>query len=177
MSLKSFHHKLKDKGQSTIEFLIGFTVVFGLTFLMLRTTLMFGNGYLLHYATYMASRAYLVFETNDNASGIDSVFSASATRATQVFQTFGLSGVTVNFNDNNNVTRPVLIGAWAEIEKSFTSAGFMGGDNSIKFRSESFLLKEPPRGYCHERTLKQIERTSEISSEIHDYMTVFDNGC
>lgn len=177
MIMRFLQHRLEDKGQSTIEFLIGFTVVFGLTFLMLRTTLMFGNGYLLHYATYMASRAYLVFETNDNASGLDSVFSSSATKGRQVFESLSFNANTINFNDNNNVTRPVLIGAWAEIEKSFTSAGFMGGDNSVKFRSESFLLKEPPRGYCHDRTLKQIERTGGISSGIHDYMTVFDNGC
>lgn len=167
---------LKQKGQSTIEFLISFTIIFGMTFFIVKTTMNYGNGFYLHWATYAASRVYLTLDTSDNGAGIGNVFSRAQAKGRELFEAYGINGATVQFNDMNTAGRPVLIGAFAEFDSKFSPMANIGSDDKINYRSESFLGKEPPRGYCHERILERIQQGSK-STDISKFMTVFDNGC
>lgn len=136
----------------------------------------YGNGYYLHWATYAASRVYLTFDTNDNGAGLANVFSGAETKAKNLFNAYGINDVNIAFNNMGAAGRNVLIGAYAEYDTKFSPMSNINPDQRINFRSESFLGKEPPRGYCHERALERIQNASG-SGEIINFMTVFDNGC
>ena len=166
----------KQKGQSTIEFLISFTVIFGLAFFIVKTTMNYGNGFYLHWATYAASRAYLTFETSDNDEGRENLFSKSEKKGKDLFDAYGIKDVSLKFNHLSTAGRPVLIGSYAEFESRFSPMSNIGNDDKVIYRSESFLGKEPPRGYCHARTLERVMQASG-TDEIKKFMTVFDNGC
>lgn len=163
-------------GQSTIEFLISFTVVFGMTFFIVKVTLDYGNGYYLHWATYVASRAYSVYDEGQNGAGIGITFSSAENRARALFDLYRINGVTLSFNDMNAAGRNVLIGAYAEYETKFSPMTNINPDQRINFRSESFLGKEPPRGYCHEIVRDKILDAAGGGFDAR-FMTVFDNGC
>lgn len=165
----------KQEGQSTIEFLISFTIIFGMTFFIVTTTMNYGNGFYLHWATYAASRVYLTYETNDN-NGLAGVFGGARTQATNLFNAYGINGATIEFNDDNSAGRNVLIGAYAEFESKFSPMSNIGNNEKVKFRSESFLGREPPRGYCFEMIRERIDDATG-GGPITKFMTVFDNGC
>ncbi len=164
-----------SRGQSTIEFLISFTVIFGMTFFIVKTTMNYGNGFYLHWATYAASRKFLTYDSNNKL--VDTVINRAKNPAKELFDAYGIKGVTVQFNDNNSAGRNVLLGAYAEFEDGFSPVSNIGGNKKVKYRSESFLGKEPPRGYCHAMVLERIQQGSKGTGAIDKFMTVFDNGC
>ena len=134
----------------------------------------YGNGFYLHWATYAASRKFLVIDANQKLA--DTVINNAKGPATELFDAYGISGANVQFNDNNTAGRNVLIGAFAEFEDKFSPMANVGGSDKVRYRSESFLGKEPPRGYCHERAYQRIQEGSN-ATEIDKFMTVYDNGC
>lgn len=138
-----------NKGQSTIEFILTFTAAVGFIFLFLKMALNYTNGYMVHHATFMASRAYLVGDTESQQTveGRDknafelakSVFDKNLPEA--LIQ--GFDGVLTE-NNPGVVKFSVFTGVWTEFTQIF-SLGFVGGKDPVKFRSESFLGREPTR--------------------------------
>ncbi|MGB0453615.1 MAG: TadE/TadG family type IV pilus assembly protein [Bacteriovoracaceae bacterium] len=184
--MKRFGKECKNqKGQSTIEFIIGFTIIFGLVMLMLRTTLIYGEGYALHYATFSASRAYLTHEFNHN--DLSSAHGDAERFGRKVFNLFKIRNLIngfdgkINFNSQNEMSRRVYVGAWAEFQKTFSPMAMFGGDEELRMRSESFIGKEPGRGYCHGQILNLYNNLasglSGGASEVENHRTLFDNGC
>ena len=55
----------KESGQSTIEFLVSFSVIFTILLTFVRIAFNATNGFYAHYAVFNASRAYLVSDENE----------------------------------------------------------------------------------------------------------------
>lgn len=173
------HKKIifNEQGQSTIEFIIGFSIVFSMILLFLRISMQYTNGYFLHYATFMASRTYMVVDVNDDESVNDS---NASRRAKAVFDKFLVPELISGFDgevefispDENNI--PLFSGAVAEYKERLSPISMMGGETEINFRSESLLRREPGREYCLEQICKAMEQLG-VSCTIH--ITYFDNGC
>lgn len=177
---RSILTKIKDseKGQSTIEFLIGFSVMFMLILLLAKVALQFTNGYFLHYATYMASRTYMVVDVNANDESSNDQFAER--RAKAVFERFNVPLLIPNFDgsitfQSPDAVAPVFSGAYAEFKEKFSPIAVFGGDTEINFRSESFLRREPGRITCLEQICKAMEELGQNCQKNH--ITFYDNGC
>lgn len=167
-----------NSGQSTIEFILTFTAAVGFIFLFLKMALNYTNGYMVHHATYMASRAYLVgdSESQQTIEGRDknafdlanTVFKKNLPEALLP----GFDGV-LNQNKPNEVKYSVFIGLWTEFTQIFT-IGFIGGKDPIKFRSESFLGREPTRVESTEQVCNAIKTVTLGSCDYQ--VTLDDNG-
>ena len=167
-----------NKGQSTIEFIMTFTAAVGFIFLFLKMALNYTNGFMVHHATYMASRAYLVgdSESQQSAEGRDK---AAFELANLVFKKNLPDALMPKFdgvlNENNPsvVKFSVFTGVWSEFTQAF-SVGFVGGKEAIKFRSESFLGREPSRPESITQVCAAIKAVTQGSCELQ--ATLDDNG-
>jgi hypothetical protein len=167
-----------DKGQSTMEFLLAFTFVFTLIFLIFQVGVNFTNGYLVHYATYVASRTYLVIDNNSNniASGDED----AKGRAISVFNQFPVDKFVPGFVSELKINHPMqipnnlFVGAWVEYPEKFGISDMIGGIKDVSLRSESFLGREPSRVTCLTRI---CEAMKEIGGTCGDHTTFFDDGC
>lgn len=168
-----------NKGQSTIEFVITFTAAVGFIFLFLKMSLNYTNGYMVHHATFMASRAYLVGDSESQADivGRDGNAFALAEKVfkknlpTDLIQ--GFDGVLKEHNPGV-VKYSVFIGVWTEFTQVF-SLGFVGGKDPVRFRSESFLGREPSRVETFAQTCAAIS-TVTLGSGCDFQATLEDNG-
>lgn len=168
------------KGQSTIEFLLTFTLSIGFIFLFLKMAMNYTNGFMVHHATYMAARAYLVNDAerqsdieNDNAAEV---------YAKKVFQIYLPSALVpeVNVNDTKAIhpagggsTLEIFTGIITKFTTNF-SVGFIGGKDKIELRSEAFLGREPTRTESTRQTCKAIMDIG-ITDCAH-HTTLDDNG-
>ncbi|MCB9094550.1 MAG: hypothetical protein H6621_05720 [Halobacteriovoraceae bacterium] len=171
--------KLNNKGQVTIEFILVFSVsiffVLSFTYYMIN----FGIGYLAHYATYAVSRAYL---TSDHigrysTTGNLRVAAADAVKEFKKYQleSFGVKGE-LKINSPEDVIYE-FVGAYYIFEPPFS---FTDSEQN-KYISESFLGKEPTISDCECR-IQQIMGIGcgdgvNVSKNISDDVTLFDNGC
>ena len=121
----------KNKGQSTIEFIVTFVFAIGFTFSFFKIASIYTNGYLVHYATYMAGRAYMVFDNNsNNPAGSDNGASLLAKKVFEGFKLGGLLGGTIEeleLNDPesyNNYSNNLYVGAWFGFQASIADASF-----------------------------------------------------
>ncbi len=169
---------LNERGQSTMEFLLAFTFVFTLIFLIFQVGVNFTNGYLVHYATFVASRTYLVIDNNSNniASGDED----AKGRAISVFNQFPVDKFVPGFRSELKINHPMqipnnlFVGAWVEYPEKFGISDMIGGIKDVSLRSESFLGREPSRVTCLTRI---CEAMKEIGGTCGDHTTFFDDGC
>ena len=169
---------LNDLGQSTMEFIMAFTFVFALIFLIFQIGVSFTNGYLVHYATFKASRTYLVIDNNSNdiASGDEN----AKGRGISVFNNIPMDRFIPGFRSDLNINHPMtvtnnlFVGAWVEYSEKFGISEIIGGIKNVKLRSESFLGREPSRVTCLGRI---CEAMREIGGSCAEHTTFFDDGC
>ncbi len=169
-----------QKGQSTIEFIFSFSFSFFLIVYTLKVALNYTSGYMVHYATYMASRAYLTYEDNGTqaASNPGTVFSDITkpvfqdTKIEFFNSQFLVDGTKLNFNRD---TSGILSGVSFDWETSFSTVGLFGGSQTLHFKSESFLGREPDRRECSEQTC--IAARGGSGDRCMLTFTLVDNGC
>ena len=172
----------KEAGQSTIEFLLTFVFILGFIFFTLKLSFIYTNGYLVHYATFMASRAYMVVDINSNQpSGSDG---RAMERARAVFKRFPLDKFIGGYDQNLQVNAPddggrdfdrnLYVGVYTDFSHKLGLSPFVGGQKEIRFRSESFLGREPTRAECVERICEALKL---LGGDCEHQSTVFDNGC
>lgn len=172
MNLKS------DKGQSTIEFIMTFTAAVGFIFLFLKMAQNYTNGFMVHHATFMASRAYLVGDS-ETQSTIEGRDKNAFELAKYVFDKYLPDGLIKNFdgklmeNNSSNVKFSVFRGVYVDFTQPF-SMGFVGGKEAVKFRSESFLGREPTRVESIAQTCRAIQTVTGGDCDVH--ATLDDNG-
>lgn len=177
----SFKRK-KEKGQSTVEFLLSFTLVLGFVFSFLSLALTFTNGYLLHYGTFMASRAYMVFDDDsDDPSLVDS---RARQWASQAFDQYNLDLLIESFSELNfnapsdpsfqTSSTNLYTGVWTEVIQAFVFPG-VAESLGINLRSESFLGREPTRSECFRQVCESMDELGVDGCINH--VTVADNGC
>ena len=165
-----------NRGQSTIEFIMTFTVAVGLIFLFLKMALNYTDGFMVHHATFMASRAYLVSD-DDRQEGNDA---RALIKARQVFTKYmpenlvkGIDASMLKENNPSVVKFHAFVGVWVEFYQKF-SLGFIGGKESIHFISESFLGREPTRIETRSQVCKAIQSIGLQNCDVH--ATLDDNG-
>ncbi|MCR9204952.1 MAG: hypothetical protein NXH75_10260, partial [Halobacteriovoraceae bacterium] len=145
---------LKEDGQSTIEFLMSFAIVFGFIFSFLKLAIVYTNGYLVHYLTFQASRAYMVTETGSNSpAGSDG---AAKAEAIKVFDSYGITTLLPNFEGTPEIEDPetnagnaknLYVGVRVEFSEFIN---IPGTNRKITFPliSESYLGREPTQAEC-----------------------------
>lgn len=170
-----------EEGQSTIEFLMSFAIVFGFVFSFLKLAIVYTNGYLVHYLTFQASRAYMVTETGSNSpSGSDG---AAKDEAVKVFESYGITTLLPNFTGTPVIEDPetnagnsknLYVGVRVEFEEFIN---IPGTNRKITFPlvSESYLGREPTQAECFEGVCASLSDVSGAGCKKHT--TVADNGC
>lgn len=170
----------RNKGQSTIEFIMTFTVAVGFIFLFLRMALNYTDGFMVHHATYMASRAYLV--SDEDRRSLDEGDAKAMQKAKEVFAKYLPEGLvkgveTGSLKENNpdpgKTKFHAFVGVWIEFYQRF-SMGFIGGKESIHFVSESFLGREPTRSESRTQVCQAIMSLGLSKCDVH--VTLEDNG-
>lgn len=171
--------KLKQKGQSSIEFIMSFVVVLGLFFMFLSTGLNFVAGYLTHYAVYHSSRVFLSFDQGKNP---EDVFSLAQRRATEAFKSvhlenFGVEG-DIKFNIPGSGSIPEFYGAYFQYKRPLSIYRMITGEKVINYMSESYLGKEPTREECRRQICQAMGMSCDQGTPSGDFdVTLFDNGC
>jgi hypothetical protein len=151
----------------------------GLLFLFIKLSINYTNGYLLHWANYSASRAYLTFDDNTTNPLVK-----AKVHAKTVFDSF-LNIIpnvkpTLQFNDPETGKNFIYIGTFADFEQTFSMMAFVGGNDPLSYRTESFLGKEPHRQECLKRICDQFKQQLSASGAgcpTLENATYFDDGC
>tara|TARA_Y100001958_G_C20915706_1_gene332034 strand:+ start:74 stop:610 length:537 start_codon:yes stop_codon:yes gene_type:complete len=178
--MKDKEKKLKkETGQSTIEFLVSFSVIFTILLTFVRIAFNATNGFYAHYAVFNASRAYLVSDENNNS--IQNGDSSAIEKAKEVYDRFkveyliGGARPELMVNNPGSFANKPFIGNYISFKMDFGVSSMIGGKGPITLISESFLGREPSRQEC-------IERICEAFSSIDgggcsSHTTIYDNGC
>jgi hypothetical protein len=169
-----------ESGQSTIEFIISFTLAIGFLISFYKIAMLYTNGYLIHYATFQASRAYMIGETGSNTSGGSDGFAGS--QAKKVFDFYKLPDIVPGFessiiiNDpesNTALNKNLYVGLQVKYEDSLLIPG-TAKRVEIPLMSESFLGMEPTRAECFSGICSALGL---IGASCTVHTTVTDNGC
>lgn len=172
----------REKGQSTIEFILCFAIVIGFIFSFLKLAVVYTNGFLVHYAVFQASRAYMVVETGSNQpQGSDR---AASDEAKKVFEKYPLSSLISNFDSDLVVSDPESNGSnernlYIGLRLKFNQSISIPGSNTkidIPFITESYLGKEPTRAECFESICNSFKDLPGVG-DCPGHSTVADNGC
>ena len=169
----------KEVGQSTIEFLVSFSVIFTILLTFVRIAFNATNGFYAHYAVFNASRAYLVSDENNNS--VQNGDSSAFEKAKEVYDRFkveyliGGTRPELMVNNPGSFANKPFIGNYITFKMDFGVSSMIGGKGPITLISESFLGREPSRQEC-------IERICEAFSAIDgggwsSHTTIYDNGC
>lgn len=167
-----------SKGQSTIEFIMTFSMVFAFFFLFLKLAMNYTDGYLIQYATFTASRAYLTVD-NDNQTTDPGAGDLVALKfARKVFNSAKVPAFIAGFTSVPEANDPskkftVFTGIYTDYSAAF-SLGIVGGKSKVDFRSESFLGREPGRFEVYEQICTAISSVTKSTCDIH--ATLDDNG-
>jgi hypothetical protein len=174
-----------EKGQSSIEFLFTFAIALTLVFMFVGVAINYGSGYLVHYATFMASRAYLstdpgAMEVEQNISGGPG---SAEDAARSVFAKYKLHRVKkkikaskLQFNHPLETKIYEYVGVYYEYDTVLSPIKTLTGNTKIKYKSESFLGKEPVRADCYKRICKMMVGLDNCAVGTLD-ITMYDNGC
>ena len=166
-----------NKGQSTIEFILTFTVAVGFIFLFLKMALNYTNGYMVHHATYLASRAYLSSDAEKQTveEGDKSALTLAKDVFTKNLPDALMPGVATSLksNDPQDGRLSVFTGLYVDFTQVF-SIGMVGGRDVMNFRSESFLGREPTRAESISQVCNAIKTVAFGSCDIQ--ATLDDNG-
>lgn len=165
-----------QKGQSTIEFIITFSVTVGFIFLFMQMAINYTNGYLIHHATFMASRAYLSADSEQKDPNLGD--KNAEILAQNIFKHYmpaflkpDLSKLKVN---GPTIDKKAFVGVYYDFTQIF-SLSFIGGKDEMFFRSESFLGREPTRPENNSQICKRMKSIiGATTCEFH--MTLDDNG-
>lgn len=166
-----------ERGQSSVEFIISFILVVGFVFMYVKIALNFTNGYLVHYANFMSSRAFMVYEGNSNdPAGSDT---GAVKASNDVWESLNIEAVikptiTRTHNLPGSVGNDLFVGAIATYSDIFSIFSNVGSTESLEFKSESFLGREPTIAECVERT---CEAFRVLGAGCGNNTTVMDNGC
>jgi len=175
----------REKGQSTIEFLISFVFAVSFILMVFNVSINYATGYIVHYATFMASRTYLTQDSHlfpDNRN-------IARNNAEETFEKYNLSvfGVPnssfkINEASADGVTsgQYLMIGGLTQYQKNVDIIGRVVGNTKIDLISESFLGREPTRATCAQRVCFAVTNGEDVcrpgASRNLD-VTLFDNGC
>ena len=176
LNMKNIKSK-NQRGQSTIEFIMTFTVAIGFIFLFMQMAFNYTNGYLIHHATFMASRAFLTADSEQRDLGRGEINADEFTR--KIFRHYMpdfLKPDMSKFHVNGvmDVDRRAFVGVYYDFTQIF-SLSFIGGKDEMYFRSESFLGREPTRGETISQICKRMKSIiGTTTCEFH--MTLDDNG-
>ena len=180
---------LRDRrGQSTIEFLVTFPLIFAFVIYFFKSSLNFTRGYLAHYATFMASRTFLVY---DNHRGDDTI---AMIQAREAFKSTHIGHIGNQFTPDPNKLQfnsypdvgsggtgnidPLFKGAYFDYMETFSYSDLFGGTDPLHLRSESFLGREPTRLGCLERICEAMKVLTGQGDCTNNYpITLSDNGC
>lgn len=167
-----------EKGQSTIEFIMTFSMIFAFFFLFLKMAMNFTDGYMVHHATYMASRAYLSYDNDTRASDPGTNDDMAFKFAKTVFTKYLPDGLIKNFDGELKANPPtgkfqIFTGLYIDYTTPF-SIGVIGGKETMTMRSESFLGREPSRFEGYEQTCLAIRTVTGASCD--NEATLDDNG-
>jgi hypothetical protein len=171
--------KMNDNGQSTIEFLVSFSVIFTILLTFVRIAFNATNGFYAHYAVFNASRAYLVSDENNNS--LSNGDSNARDKAKQVYDRYKveylLGGSRPELKTNNPGDYPNMpyIGNYITFSMDFGVSSMIGGKGPLTMVSESFLGREPSRQECIERICSTFAAIDGGSCSSHT--TIYDNGC
>ena len=182
------HPMDNEKGQSTMEFIVGFIFVLTFLFTFYKLALGYTNGYLVHYATFMASRAYLVLDdNNDNIASSDNFAESEAIKVFKNTFSWQYSNFDwTKFLDSipdlqvrgpNSDPDNFFTGVWTEFKQKISIANYFGGNKEVTLRSESFLGREPTRKTCIERICHEFQSVMGGINCRDPHITVSDNGC
>jgi hypothetical protein len=188
-----------ERGQSTIEFIVTFSLGLGVVFLFVGVALNYSAGFLVHYATFMASRTYLTTEANvsveannDNAAKAAALatfarFKMSALRipAGSVLAGGGNAEEGFHINPYVSVSDPkdvLYVGAYTVFKRPISYLPLVAGGDPATLISESFLGKEPSRAECWKRTCEAIllgvSGAPGVCQGTNNYdFTIMDDGC
>lgn len=194
--------RMKEDGQSTIEFILTFTFGLGIVFLFINVAVNYSAGYLVHYATFMASRTYLTVEAHTFSEGASETVAREEARKTFArfrMQALGVDAsrvkpsgsAEIGFHINpyfppvtsSGQRDAVYIGAYSVFERPVSFFRLIAGGEIAKYVSESFLGKEPTRSSCRIQTCKAITlgltgRPAACDDDVsQNDFTLFDNGC
>ena len=179
-SLIQLHRK--EDGQSTIEFLVSLTLVFGFIFSFFKIAIVFTNGYLVHYVVFQASRAYMVGEANSNQK--DSSDPVAKTIATEVFNSYQLGDMISGFDSTLIFEEPLshtsndtnlFIGPRVNFNSNILIPG-TAAKIDFELSSESYLGMEPTRAECFLRMCDAMKSLG-AGAGCKKHATVSDNGC
>lgn len=170
---------INNSGQSLIEFLMTLTFVIGIFFIFVNIAFNAVDGYLVHYATFMASRTYMVADSNSNDIG--SLVTVAESKARQTFSSlyitaFGFDESALTFNSYNSNNPILFVGCYFDFQQRFSILKFIGGDDLMSMRSESFLGKEPGKQECLTQICKKMNPAAD-GGRCGMFTTYFDNGC
>ncbi|MBL7665565.1 MAG: hypothetical protein JNM93_10570 [Bacteriovoracaceae bacterium] len=175
-----------NKGQSSIEFILMFTVTFTLVFLWIVQAYNLGVGYLAHYANFMASRTYLTHDTGSmNTRGaVSAILTDSQNEARRVYEKYHLE-LFVKGSSQFSVNAPLTdvlteyVGTFVDFDQPFSFIKFIGGNTRINLRTESFLGKESPRAECKQQICQAMfgQDCDGINASLQSHITAFDDGC
>ena len=188
-SLMGVNKKFKKnhQGQSTIEFLVSFTLVLYFIFFFLKLSFIYTTGFLVHYAVFQSSRTYYSYDSKSNE--VTTVYSDAEEKATDIFGRFSLDLFISSFNANaltfnapQTVEAPYQ-GVLFEYQDNLRFSSAFGESEVLDLTSESLLGKEPSAARCLERIRNVIEAQENDSginygggSEMN-HVTLADNGC
>lgn len=172
--------EIKNKGQSTIEFLMTFTAAVGFIFMFLKMALNYTDGYMVHHATFMAARSYMVIDRDrDNIEEGDAIAkNYASTVFTKYLPESFVKGVSagmlqVNSPDPTQTKFRAFVGLYIAYSQKF-SVGYVGGKSLVNFVSEAFLGREPTRSETKQQTCSAIKSLGLSSCSVH--VTLEDNG-
>lgn len=138
-----------NKGQSTIEFIMTFSIIFAFFFLFLKMAMNYTDGYMVQHATYLASRSYMAVDNDTDSPEASNNDAKALQHAKTVFKKYLPDGLINNFDGQFFVNNPgdklaPFTGGYAEYTTAF-SLGIIGGKERMTMRSEAFLGREPTR--------------------------------
>lgn len=154
-------------------------LVIGFMFLFLKTAVNYTDGFIAHYATFMASRSYLVIDPNQFNSADAGDSPAFNYAKDTVFKKYLINGLIQNYNGRLKVNSPEttslkpFVGLYHEYTQRF-SMGLIGGSDTVNFRSESFLGREPTRKEVYMQECAAISMITSEGCDVH--ATLDDNG-
>ena len=150
-----------ENGQSTIEFLVSFSVIFTVLLTFVRIAFNATNGFYAHYAVFNASRAYLVSDENNNS--IQNGDATAIEKAKEVYDRFKVEYLIGGTRPELMINNPGLfpnkpfVGSYISFKMDFGVSSMIGGKGPITLISESFLGREPSRQECIERICEAFE--------------------
>jgi hypothetical protein len=83
----------------------------------------------------------------------------------------------LKFNDPETGKNYIYIGTYVEFEQTFSMMAFVGGNDPLSYRTESFLGKEPHRQECLLRICEQFKQQLSVGCHKLENATYFDDGC